>query len=343
MPGKVPSSKPSKKTVKGKRKSEEEAPEVPKKVESLGSIKSLLTFRRHFPEITIEKPFSLLEWSDSHPTHKQKMYDWLVEHVRSWLTTYKYLPNITNEATLYPYIFDILKSLLSLTNNLIVESKVEKEISNEALDAAVFQFVEQQSARPSAESLGSQFTDANESTMPSKADAEAIVDEPSVPLVVDTTAKEEVKELYLGIEHWLSHEKSEGRVEFTVLDEVTQRVQCVLEVKLSVATDKQQGLYQCCAYMVAAQVEYNLPVTYGVYTDFRSWVFLKLEHKRITYSPEFSLFHTFKVKFQTGAYSIFAYLFEMFGIPTSVHIASSESKAAEQLHEEAQRLLSGLM
>ena len=93
-------------------------------------------------------------------------------------------------------------------------------------------------------------------------------------------------------------------------------------VKLSFATVMKQGLYQCCSYMVAAQKKHHLPITYGIYTDHRMWIFLKLQNNQITQSMQISLFDIYKIQFSVAAFTVFAYLMEIFDIPVNVDIES---------------------
>ncbi len=116
----------------------------------------------------------------------------------------------------------------------------------------------------------------------------------------------------------------------------------MVEIKLAVASDKQQGLYQCCAYMAAAQSLHKLPVIYGVYSDFSNWTFLKLENDEITCTFQSSLFDFFKVQFGNGAFQIFSHLFEMFDIPVTVDVGASEVQLAQHFAEPVKELLSSL-
>lgn len=296
----------------------------------MGSIKSAQTFEKVFPDVTIiaGNTFKTAQWSSSNEAHKKKIFDWISAHAHRWLETYNVLPKIYNEVSLYPYIFDILKSIVALNNNLVLESRVEKEFTDESIDSAVDSFILHQSQNSSFSSVDFASAEVTKREIP------------SLPLQVDTSNKAEVKQLFMEMERWLSHEESGGRVEFTVLD--GSNVKCVLEVKLSVASDFEQGFYQACSSLLAAQAKHQPPVTYGVYTDFRNWTFLKLEKNVITKSHEMGLFEIFRMKFQRGAYSIFAYLLEIFDIPVTVKMQQSTEAAEAVLAEELKELLSGL-
>ena len=72
---------------------------------SLGAIKSPEQFQKSFPNIAIaaqEGLFRLTNWNQDNRSHCKKIITWLEANAGNWLDVFKVVPNVTNEATLYP-------------------------------------------------------------------------------------------------------------------------------------------------------------------------------------------------------------------------------------------------
>lgn len=314
------------------------------KGDPFGSIKSLEAFNSNFPHISFSRtPFAEIAWDASkNSSHKKKVYEWIKANAAGWIQTIKVLPHVNNEATLYAYVFAMLKSIVELNNSLVVEVVVENELTDEMIDSVVDNVVDKRlSARRSslfstegANAVGAIATGAMEDISGLSSSLN--------PYSVNTADKDEVRAFVLEIERWLYYEESKGRVEFTVEDGSTKAIKCIIEVKLSLIVDKDKGFYQCSAYMAAAQKQYNLPVVYGAYADFDKWVFMKLENNVITRTNNMGLFDINFLQFSNNAYRVFSYLLEICHIPVTVDMGETVNAVVSKNAAEVDFLLEKL-
>ena len=98
-------------------------------------------------------------------------------------------------------------------------------------------------------------------------------------------------------------------------------------------SDKQSGLWQTCAEMVASKHENQSDmIIYGVYTDYSTWQFLSLENNKIKKSIIFSLLSGER-EFNLNIYPILKFLFFIIGIPPNfnLNISMDNIKVAREI------------
>lgn len=336
-----------------RRRSETEGVERAAKKCTFSSIKSNEELKRVF-DLTEGLPdhreFTPTVWNvTSKPQLVGKIVKFLEQFSAEWFASFQVMKKpIDNESSVYPFIFDLLKSLTLIVNNsVIVESLVVHDVLEEGLDEVATEVCGQ--VINSASSSRHHSTEDPE-TGASASDAftgsgKSVAKPPVFDRVEGVLLTPGlVKDIYIAVQSQMRSELfNTGRVEFAVLDAKTSHFKSVIEAKLSVTTDKNEGLYQAAAYAIAASVQAPT-VVYGAYTDYRSWIFFEWnkDTRIFKLSEDLNLFSSDYKVYSPFAIDIVAFLFEIFGVPEDIDIEATVRSASAKYAPGIQKLFSHL-
>lgn len=163
-------------------------------------------------------------------------------------------------------------------------------------------------------------------------------------LIIPTNAYD-LKTIYLAVEQQIQSDLFKaGRVEFAVLEKrhdasselpiMTERVAVGVKSNVLSTEGRDDAFYQGCSSMVAMldRAPPTMTEVYGIATDCQFWRFMKLdrETKRIVCSKGVTLLVLSENPKELDAKSviIFAYLFEVFGIPVEIDMEAAIERVA---------------
>jgi hypothetical protein len=288
----------------------------PAKKTAHSSIKTLEQFNALYPGYSLDvRDVSLqqVQWV-SRPS-KFIVIEWLRQVCPEWSLTFTIQDVMENERSLYPLVFEVFKSLLVLSKNLLI-SPPDMGTSPSALHDAV----EAVLSRSRSNSLEAAVTEDATS------DEEVNSDDPEV--TYDLHSVTDVLSLFLRIEKQIKADAKDGKgfVEFTVFDETSGQPKLLVEVKHSMQSDNNSGLFQLCAELVTTCKQYRARCCYGAYTDAYTWRLVKLDNltQRFCMTDQVSVFaNKINPKLTTDSVKLFSHLFEILDIQEQLDFGST--------------------
>jgi hypothetical protein len=122
------------------------------------------SFKDRFPEYEIEiykNSLKLMEW-EINAQSATKLFAFIQNNVAQLLTTFMSLPVRNNESCLYPFLFDILKSIVLLNISIAVDSIFFNDPTDEeVLDSACSKVASANSSRRSSRQVLKESTLSN--------------------------------------------------------------------------------------------------------------------------------------------------------------------------------------
>lgn len=223
--------------------------------------------------------------------------EWLETVIGDWIAASSYLAYREGSSLRYA-VYEVLKSVTVLSEAYRLFAYSGSFDSSEAL-VAIDRFTSR---------------NLNQSSMTAEA---------PVPVSIDTTNAGQVKELYSAIGRYVN---GRGRVDFGVVDRNNSSIKCIVEIVDQLdnpASDKVNGFWEMMHDLVHSHYFNGAKSPlYGLLTDYRNWVFFKLEGNEIQYSNTFNLFHgEFTApEFTDHIYPLFKILFEIFSVSNSANL-----------------------
>lgn len=273
------------------------------------------------------------------PMGLEKLKEWLRSQAGEWAAAYRIIKNRNNERSLYPLLFEVLKSLLLIVRCNIDDVRVGPDPPSDAV-------IESGASRFAADHTPS----ASRTPSADKPDASALeVDSAgagagSTPAgMLDITDERAVTNLFLEVEKYIQEEiegsGARGHAEFTITNSATEMILAAFEVKPSLAADKRAGLFQLVSELITvahsnfalAKPERPAPTyVYGVYTDTRDYMFVRvrLQDQSIEISPSFGLFSSNHegLLLDFDAPTVAAYLFHILDVPIDIDVKQAVEK-----------------
>jgi hypothetical protein len=324
------------------------------------SINSLHRFKEVFtPQgwvFPIERKFTVdavAPWGSKQGT--RKLAQWLVSQAGEWASTYNIIRNKPNERSLYPLLFEVLKSLLLTVDCQISDVRMADEAPSDIdVQAAIARFVGAKTPsssrahsidkHPDATSpcgdesvgVGVGGSGCGDGALPSSSDPGRLSD----IQMVDITNEDAVTGLYVEIERYIREEiegsKARGHAEFFIKNFKTKMTLAAFEVKSSLSADDEAGLYQIVSELISVSKsnssiaedlsEHSIVApafVYGVYTDTRNFQFVRIgtQDQSIALSRVYGFFGSASdLVMDADATVVAAYLFHILGIPSDVDV-----------------------
>jgi hypothetical protein len=325
-----------------------------KKAKAFSSISSKDDFHREFGPLGYAFPNILSSalrpgaWGADNI--QVKLIEWLSSQSGEWASTYYAIRTRPNERSLYPFVFEILKSLVLTVDAVICDVKIgDAQISDDSVTAGVRDFVDSKSP-PSSPSQS--LEEASASSAVSAASSSARQN------LIDVLDEKEVKGVFIEVEKFIKehHQKEapSGRAEFSIKDCKSQMTFCVFEIKPNIDIDDNAGLFQLASELIivshmnkeieateAGLSNFRAPeMVYGVYTDAHSYRFVCLETatKTITLSNTFGFFvRSSNPELALEAINVASYLFHLFGLSPDISVSDTVAAIALLKAEKGRR------
>jgi hypothetical protein len=309
-----------------------------KKAKSCSEITTRKIFEEFFPRIRISAGDQLKPRIWNFEGSEDIIFQWLHATSVNIASTSK-LIRMENEHGLYPLVLNLVQPIVALANGLVIRSTQSPQDSD-VIEAACEAFAANRSRESSSRS-----SLASLSAEPAAAAAEEMEkDDTFLPDLIDATNFQQLAGLYIAIEKLLRSEEftNKGRVELAVVDAVSNAIKLLVEVKHSMRTDAQKGLWQTCAEMAIASESTSASIA-GVYTDYTYWTFLFYDARASCISKS----RTYTLALESGcftyeAYEIFRFLFEMLDVSPEVSITDSLSRVQALNESLAQMMMADL-
>lgn len=321
------------------------------------SINSLHRFKEVFtPQgwvFPIERKFTVdavAPWGSKQGTIK--LAQWLVSQAGEWASTYHIIRNKPNERSLYPLLFEVLKSLLLTVDCQISDVRMADEVPSDVVQAAIARFVGAKTSSSSRahstdkhpdatspcgdESVGGGGSGCGDGALPSSSDPGRLSD----IQMIDITNEDAVTCLYGEIERCIREEiegsKARGHAELVIKNFKTKMTLAAVEVKPNLSADEEAGLYQLVSELISVSKsnssiaedlsEHSIVApafVYGVYTDTRNFQFVRIgtQDQSIALSRVYGFFGSASdLVMDADATVVAAYLFHILDIPSDVDV-----------------------
>lgn len=218
--------------------------------------------------------------------------EWLEFVLGDWISVNNHMANRQGSSLRFP-TYELMKAVTFLNENYFLNAYNASFDSTEAV-MAIDRFASR---------------NLNQSSMT----AETII-----PETIDTTNATQVKELYSSIGKYVN---GRGRVDFGVVGRVNGNIRCIVEVNeqltISQGSNKTNGFWEMMHDLVHTYYFNGAKAPlFGILTDYRHWIFFKLEGTNIEYSNPFTFFHGSleSPEITDQIYPLFKLLFEIFNV-----------------------------
>jgi hypothetical protein len=331
---------------------------VAKRTKVNNSVRSLAEFRKLFPSIsyleTDEEAFELSDWKIDAQEHREKIISLLSRFQSTLAMTISVASKKTrNERALLPFIYDLLKIAVSVRNSMSSLQPVSLtaapiNINNTSeelvLDQAVSQVAEQEATIRQSLSSEDAALDAEldeTGVNPSSSIENVEAEEEQLLGDIDPTQPADLKKIYIAIERTMKSEAmNSGYVELAI-EGKDKKVKALVESKTSMFNVVDE-IFQLCSYLAAAAEENDDgEKIFGIFTDYRSWKFARLEGDKMISSTEISLFLETDI-LGPGAIKIMMYMLEMLGVPSSTDVNATINASLANIDQVGAKLLSNL-
>ena len=155
--------------------------------------------------------------------------------------------------------------------------------------------------------------------------------ETSIPVNIDTTNVQQMKDVYAAIGKYVN---GRGRVDFSIIDRPTNKARCIVEVNESLGTgpvNKLNGFWEILHDLVHTfYLNATKTPLLAILTDYKQWVFFKLDGNVIQHTPVYTLFNADVIapEVTEQSYAISKFLFEIFQVSPIVNLKQKSESSS---------------